>query len=464
MGVANMLDPNNHTILLAEDSQTQGRGLKSLLEAEGFKVYWFKNGEDTLRWALSSDEMPSIIISDVMMPRMDGFELCRRIKEDQRTHNIPVILLTALTDPVEVINGLKAGADNFIVKPSTPDNIIKQVLSLINYSLTRPSGNEAQVVLEINVGDQVHKITAQKMQIVNLIFSLVDSSSQSARQLNDLLTRQEELERDARNLRDNLYNTMAMVDDGILVASTSGEVLYVNPAGEMILRSAGWTGGMIPFATNEEEKTELHVTLPSGDAMVLDVKIGITSWGSQEARVITMRDVTELCLLRDQLKLQAITDPLTGLLNRRGFIGQAREVLSEARKSGETCFMAYMDLDGFKRINDTHGHFEGDRILKLMGKIMMHSFRGADLMCRWGGDEFVIMVHGYEGISGFELFDNFVMRFQSTMAFTEEYGTPVGLSFGFEELSPTDTRDLEEIIDELDRKMYAHKQGKEAQR
>ncbi|MDB6100360.1 MAG: hypothetical protein JWO52_359, partial [Gammaproteobacteria bacterium] len=112
-------------ILIAEDSATQAQRLQYILEQHGYWVTAAANGRLALEAAQRSK--PALIISDVIMPEMNGYELCRRVKTDARMAEVPVILVTTLSDPHDVIRGLECGADNFILKPYDADQLLRRV-------------------------------------------------------------------------------------------------------------------------------------------------------------------------------------------------------------------------------------------------------------------------------------------------------------------------------------------------
>src|SRR5688572_9956711 len=111
----NTLNDTSHRILIAEDSATQAQRLRHILEQQGYQVTAAINGRLALENAKQSK--PALIISDVVMPEMTGYELCRLVKEDRALQDVPVILVTTLSDPRDVIRGLECGADNFVLKP-----------------------------------------------------------------------------------------------------------------------------------------------------------------------------------------------------------------------------------------------------------------------------------------------------------------------------------------------------------
>jgi len=155
-------------VLIAEDSPTQAEHLTSLLESNGFAVIAARNGREAL--ALARERRPSVVISDVMMPEMDGYELCRQVKGDAALKDIPAILVTELSSPQDVFKGLDAGADNFLVKPYEEAHLISRISYLLaNKRIRRTDRPDAGV--EIELAGKRHLITAERQQILDLLIS-----------------------------------------------------------------------------------------------------------------------------------------------------------------------------------------------------------------------------------------------------------------------------------------------------
>lgn len=155
-------------VLIAEDSPTQAEHLRSLLESNGFAVITAGNGREALD--LARQRSPSVIISDVMMPEMDGYDLCRAIKGDAELKNIPAILVTELSSPQDVFKGLDAGADNFLVKPYEEAHLVSRISYLLANKRIRKSARSEPGV-EIEVAGKRHLITAERQQILDLLIS-----------------------------------------------------------------------------------------------------------------------------------------------------------------------------------------------------------------------------------------------------------------------------------------------------
>ena len=173
----------NTNILIVEDSPTQALQLQSLLEESGYKVSVATNGAEGL--SCLKEEKPDLVISDIVMPEMDGYELCRKIKADNDLKSIPVLLLTQLTEPEDIIKGLDVGADNFVTKPYNP----KLLLSQIEYILinrTMRTSPRIEMGIEVFFAGGRHFINSDRIQILDLLFSTYENSLQQKRELERL--------------------------------------------------------------------------------------------------------------------------------------------------------------------------------------------------------------------------------------------------------------------------------------
>lgn len=153
-------------ILVVEDSRTQAESLRYILEKKGYTVILAVNGRDALEQIRHG--MPDLVLTDIVMPEMDGYELCHQIKTDPGLRAIPVIMVTQLFDPVDVVRGLEAGADNFIIKPYEPQDIDSRIRNTLS-SMGMPEMQDG--ALEVPLSDGTHRITANRRQILNILLS-----------------------------------------------------------------------------------------------------------------------------------------------------------------------------------------------------------------------------------------------------------------------------------------------------
>ncbi|MGR3177220.1 MAG: response regulator [Candidatus Anammoxibacter sp.] len=167
-------------ILIVEDSPTQVVQLRYSLEKNGYPVAVAEDGKKAIDYL--KDNKPSLIITDVVMPEMNGFEFCRHVKNDESLKDIPVVLLTTLSDPTDIFKGLDCGADNFITKPYKEDGLICRIQNIfMNLSLRKEKVSE--VGIEIYFRGKRHFINAGRMQILDLLFSSFETAVQKNEEL-----------------------------------------------------------------------------------------------------------------------------------------------------------------------------------------------------------------------------------------------------------------------------------------
>jgi two-component system sensor histidine kinase/response regulator len=160
-------------VLIAEDSLTQAQRLRFILERHGYQVDAAANGLKALEMVRA--RRPTLIISDIVMPEMDGYQLCQQIKADPALKSLPVILVTTLSDPQDVIRGLECGADNFIIKPYDERYLLSRIqFVLLNYEIRQV--DRAEMGVEIFFNGQRHFITADRLQILNLLLSTYEAA------------------------------------------------------------------------------------------------------------------------------------------------------------------------------------------------------------------------------------------------------------------------------------------------
>ena len=160
-------------ILIAEDSATQREQLQQLLAEHGYKVAATANGKEAL--ASARRHRPALIISDVLMPELDGYGLCKAIKCDERLKDIPVMLVTSLSDSQDVIRGLECGADNFIRKPYERRYLLTRIEQLL-MNLELRKNQKMQMGVEIELGGRKHFITSERQQILDLLISTYEQA------------------------------------------------------------------------------------------------------------------------------------------------------------------------------------------------------------------------------------------------------------------------------------------------
>ncbi|RME41392.1 MAG: hybrid sensor histidine kinase/response regulator [Caldilineae bacterium] len=198
---ASPVPPGEVKILVVEDSRTQAAQLQHQLLQQGFQVSVANNGLEAL--AHLRREIPTLIISDIVMPEMDGYELCRRLRETPAYRDIPVILLTALSDLEDVVLALESGADNFVTKPYKLDYLLSRIENiLINRQLRRSAPSDMGI--QVFFANQQHTFRSEPEKVVDLLLSTFENAVQKNLELqranHQLLAMQQELRKKNREL------------------------------------------------------------------------------------------------------------------------------------------------------------------------------------------------------------------------------------------------------------------------
>lgn len=445
-------------ILVVEDSLTQAKRLERLLEAHGYAVRVARSGTEGL--AAAKIRKPSVVLTDVVMPEMDGFDMCRQIKEDETLREVPVVLLTALSDPRDVIRGLQCGADNFLTKPYEEEYLLQRIHHILANRELRRAGH-AQMTVEVVFAGQRHVLNADRIQIIDLLLSTFEAAVLQNNQLAKLSGDYRHALDDVSRVQANFRTLMETTGDAVVVVDGEGLVRYTNPAAEVLFGrdASSLMHRPFVFSVDEEGAREVTILRPDGLRLVGDMRVVNSHWDGNPVRLATLRDITETVQLRERLKTEAITDPLTGLLNRRGFMSFGENCLQLADRMGCRVSCLFADLDGFKAVNDTLGHDEGDRVLQEAAEVLRENFRVADIIGRVGGDEFaVLMVQdapGEDACPGERL-----RRILSERGGVVGRSYRLSMSLGIHVREPRQALALGELLALADQKMYGEKNAK----
>lgn len=374
-------------ILVVDDVEANVRLLEAKLTLEYYDVLTCQDGPTAIQ--LAAGEAPDIILLDVMMPGMDGFETCRRLKEDPATSHIPVVLVTALDGREDRVRGLDAGADDFLTKPLDDVILMARLRSLVRLKMVmdelmereergRSFGVEGQSGARLRgAGGRVLVVDDQPVQAERLVQEL-SVEHRAAIETNPAVALVA-----ARGPIDlMIVNVEAAGFDGLrLIANArSSEATRRTP----IL-------GLVDTA----QRPRLIKALELG---VNDILLKPVDPGELLARVRTqIRRKRYADFLRDKLDYSlemAVTDALTGLHNRRYMSGQLQGLVDHANHGGESVAALVLDIDHFKAVNDGFGHDAGDEVLREFAVRLATNVRAIDLPCRLGGEEFVVVMPG----------------------------------------------------------------------
>lgn len=375
-------------VLIVDDIPTNVRLLEARLTAEYFEVKTASSGREAL--AICADGQLDIVLLDVMMPEMDGFEVCRRLKADVRTAHIPVVMITALDQPSDRVKGLQSGADDFLTKPVDDVQLMARVKSLARLkALTDELRARAQTGQEIAIEDAMRVMDTANVEPGRIL--LVDNDVRSAERIKGYLSPPHNVDVLA-NPADAAMQVALVQYELAIVSMALGDFDPLRVCSQM--RTLEQTRGL-PILLIAEDSDRPRV-VRGLDLGVNDFIMRPIERNELAARVRTQirryRYAAELRQSVTNTLALAVTDELTGLYNRRYFDRHLSLMLDKAREQERDMAVMLIDMDFFKAVNDNHGHDIGDAVLKEFAERLKRNIRGVDLACRFGGEEFVVLM------------------------------------------------------------------------
>jgi len=404
-------------ILLVEDSDSQLKFLKDGLLSNGFEVETATNGAEAYKKLF--EFVPDLVLSDIMMPAIDGYQLCRLVKSKEETKKIPVILLTILDKKIDSFWGKKAGAQLFLSKSIDMDELV----SNINATLRRyPISDEYKE----KIASQATPDNSAQSQLNTILNDLLLKSvfANEFRNLSDFLNYE-------RILVEKLFSLLSSFVEytvaGVYFASPddySENILYIDTLGRNLSKNLlsdiqyDFFRKLADIKTINDTKFEVVRILLGKEIdytftdmkskiiipLVFDKKLigGICFYTRSDADYASFRYfdimISELLAIfkmkyqYTEKEFMSVLDGLTGLYNRRQFELGLEQEYNRTKRHPADFSLAMLDIDFFKKVNDTYGHQYGDYVLKTVSDLMKASFRKTDLLYRYGGEELVMMM------------------------------------------------------------------------
>lgn len=507
------------SIMIVEDSRTQAEELRFILENNGYEVRAALNGKEAL--GMIEALKPDIVISDINMPEMDGYELCNRIKSDSELAKIPVILVTALSETGDLMRGLECGADSYITKPYDESDLLKCIMKVLQAERVLLDENTLVVPF---IGES-YRIENNASRILDFLITTYDlavkknaSLSNANAQLNDEISDRKMFEKSLNRSNEFLtilHNISMVASESlqmdvfipkIIKAVTVIGMLKCEPRGIIFL--ADEEGLHLTYDMGHtKEFQEAHRTIPYGTCLCgLAAKTGevIISGNSDTDKRHTIRPpgiaphghiiiplktknmlVGILCLylapddfnleldshmtnlfmslgrqigmaldnarLYAEVESSSLHDSLTGLANRRMMDLLLDKQYSMVKRGGSQFSIMMLDIDHFKRYNDTRGHAEGDKALVAVAHVVSKEIREIDTVFRYGGEEFLVL------LPGISLPDALVVAERVRSAV--ELRSPVTISLGVVSDGAGGIDQKEELIAKADAALYRAKQN-----
>jgi diguanylate cyclase (GGDEF)-like protein len=359
------------------------------LKDQGYEVTHAGDGRQGLEAAQTQE--PDLIITDIIMPVMDGFEMCRSIRENDSLSLIPIVMVTSLSNPEDVLRGLEAGADCYITKPYEGKVMLSRMGAVL--SLPRiPRSGQVDGKLQLVMGGKRYVITAARQQILSLLLSTYEDA-----------------------------------------------VLQNMKLREMRAKLVG-----------------LNETL---ERRVAERTAALREEIVQRKKVQTEREklIVDLTAARDALHFKATHDELTSQWNRATILQRLEQELVRTGREGTPLGIAILDIDLFKRVNDSYGHLAGDAVLRAVARRIVSVVRPYDSVGRYGGEEFLVVLPGCEKNRALQVADRLRLSFSKVPIKTREGAFRITLSIGVTTVPGGRSTDINSVIRAADEALYRAK-------
>lgn len=477
-------DSGKIRILLAEDSPTVSHFFRLLLQDAGFDVITAEDGVDAVsKFFLAA---PHLVVSDVEMPVMNGYQVCRLVRSEPATRDVPIVLLTSLAEARYKFWGLEVGADRYVLKEDGQEKLVPVIQDLLATTAYRPSQTPEladKYADPPHILDQLNRILDDKLFRMTLTDSIMSQAFEDVA-LKDL----------ARHLLEVLLKVVPAgslalalrTSDEIQVflhAPTDQSADYIQDASERCITFLEQTTGT--SADNCEFKLEYFCeALEAGGRYP---KTGVVEFFrrlSDEVQVCLLaappagqeispstRELLEFlsgyvaviaahALMQERIRKLSVIDSLTHLYNRRQFMALLQAEYKRTIRHNLNLSVIFLDIDNFKRINDTYGHLTGDQVLKGLAQAILTTVRTSDVAGRYGGEEFVVYLPETNHENATMLAER-LRKVVESSSIPNGHGNPlqVTVSVGVASGSEIDAGSpIEHLLDLADQRLYVAKQ------
>jgi two-component system cell cycle response regulator len=440
-------------ILVVDDIPANLKLLEVRLLAEYFDVLTADDGYKAL--SICDSTHVDVILLDIMMPGMDGFEVCERLKSNPKTSHIPVVMVTALDQPSDRVRGLKAGADDFLTKPVNDLQLISRVKSLVRL---KTLSDELRIRAD----------TAQNLALEDMLKSMDGREEAGHVLLVD--SRASSQERIVRALKP-VANVTAMSDPQAALFEAAE-----NPFDLVIVNANldDYDPLRLCSQLRSLERTRflpllLITELGADEVIVRALDLGVNDYIVRpiDPNELVARTLTQIKRKRynDRLRTSvrqtielAVTDSLTGLHNRRYLDNHLKVLFNRAAARSRALSVCITDIDRFKSVNDTYGHDAGDEVLREFAARIRSTVRGADLACRYGGEEFVVVMPDTDAAAAASIAERLRDIIERTPFHLKSSGTAINItaSLGIA-CNSTGAETPEQLLKQADRALYEAK-------
>ncbi len=441
-------------VLVVDDVSFNVKLLQTKLEQEYYEVFVAADGKEAIE--KTREIQPDIILMDGMMPEMDGFEATTIIKSDPSISHIPVIMVTALNAQEDKVRGLASGADDFLTKPINDQALMARLKSLLRLKFMTDElrlRNETWRQLGVT---GFHSLNL-KADIVGSKVLAVDDDIAQVQKMHDR------------------FKEVGVIMDSTASVGEAYKLALINSYSLIIISTQLMDGDGLRLCSHIRSQDELRNTpilimIDENDTALLakGLEIGATDYLVMpiDPNELMVRGATQIRRkkFQDELKnsyvqsvTMSITDPLTNISNRRYFDIHSVNLLNTAKAQNKVISLLMVDIDFFKKINDTYGHQAGDVVLREAASRLLYSVRASDLCARYGGEEFVVVMPGTNAQEAQVIAERIRSSMESTKFAIEAQGLAIDCtcSIGLSSLQEGD--EVSTLLGRADKALYMAK-------
>lgn len=396
--------PHADRILVIDDDPSILETLTTMLRFKGYGTQVASSGRKALEKVKEFD--PDLILLDIMLPDIDGYDLCRRFKSDTETADIPILIVSARTRREEIVNLLELGANDYITKPFFLDEVIARVRTNLEAKKyrdrVREEADQLAAMLQIShavtsslelgevLGTIVRTLTetvrcnrASILKVLDSTTAQVVTTTDPSGKLNALLT----LERYPEILIAIDESRPINIENHLTDRRLEGvRELFPDRTPRALLAVP------LPFKDSDAPRYVLHVERPYAPFVPKEVRFCELVGNAAANGIYNAQLYEEKAVDNERLERMANTDPLTGIHNHGYFTRRLDEEVERALRYGSDLSSIMIDIDRFKSVNDRYGHLKGDQVLRDIAHIIQRSIRKIDIGARYGGEEFVVLL------------------------------------------------------------------------
>ena len=453
-------------ILVVDDIPENLHLLSDTLTQEGYDVRGVISGEMVLR--VVSSLKPDLILLDVMMPGLNGYQVCEQLKANPETKDIPIIFLSANNDTVDKAKAFNAGAADYIDKPFQVGEVLLRIKNQLKFKAAQEQIRQLNAQLEQRIQERTAQLETTNQELKYEI--------NERKQVSKLLQESEEKLESILNSLEEVVWSADLATKNLIFLNPAAHKVYGRSVSELLDNPNLRLEAIHPsdrhqverFLENRQQNQnidlEYRILQPDGEIR----------WVWERSRLIydadgmpcrqdgIICDITERKRIEEQLSYEAQHDALTGLPNRAAFINRVKQAIKTSEEDENYTFVVlFIDLDRFKTINDSLGHLIGDKLLITVAKILQDCVRDRDFVARLGGDEFTILLNDVKCLGDAHIIAGRIQEKLITPFNLEEHMVFTSASIGIV-VGNSRYQDIADILRDADIAMYSAKSNGKA--